>query len=234
MPASADPLLDAPTKAAGLPLQPALPPGSSSSGGSLVFVSAPCLLPSSPSVQNKPQLVCELPSMMSLLPTGPLASLRHAPNTNTRSKVCFYDKSRFDTCELLREHLVKCNLPEVPIIGITKNRKRIDLDKYAMSGYSAVLEKPINECRAGKRLGNYLKTYKPPSRKDELIGARRHCRGQDSVKISLQGISIARRAGKWLRNYLIIYTLSPERRAQPKRGDNVKDRRPFIGFMALV
>eukprot|EP00850_Spirogloea_muscicola_P003139 SM000012S25401 [mRNA] locus=s12:951405:954531:+ [translate_table: standard] len=87
MPASAaDPLLDTPTVAAGLPLQPPLPPGSSSSGGSSVFVPAPCLSPSSPSVQN-PQLVCKLPSDMSLLHSDPLAWSRHAPNTNTGSKL---------------------------------------------------------------------------------------------------------------------------------------------------
>eukprot|EP00850_Spirogloea_muscicola_P015720 SM000123S25832 [mRNA] locus=s123:116938:118325:+ [translate_table: standard] len=74
-----------------------------------------------------------------------------------------YGKSGFDKCELLRERLVKCNLPEVPINGITENRKRFDLDKYAILGHSAILEKPINKRKAGKRLGNYLKTYKPPS-----------------------------------------------------------------------
>eukprot|EP00850_Spirogloea_muscicola_P019805 SM000199S05432 [mRNA] locus=s199:229722:231037:- [translate_table: standard] len=86
MPASADPLLDAPTTAAGLPVQPPLPPGSSSSGGASVLIPGPRLSSSSLSVQN-PQLVCELPSNMSLLPTGPRGSATHALDTNTGSKL---------------------------------------------------------------------------------------------------------------------------------------------------
>eukprot|EP00850_Spirogloea_muscicola_P019787 SM000199S05414 [mRNA] locus=s199:246553:250338:+ [translate_table: standard] len=88
MPASADPLLDTPTTAARLPLQPPLPSlsfRSLSSGGSSGLVPVPCLSPSTPSVQDNPQP--ELPSDLSLLPTGPLASPTHAPNSNTGSKL---------------------------------------------------------------------------------------------------------------------------------------------------
>eukprot|EP00850_Spirogloea_muscicola_P017873 SM000158S02005 [mRNA] locus=s158:8227:10555:+ [translate_table: standard] len=88
MPTSADPLLDTLTTAARLPLQPPLPSlsfGSSSSGGSSGLVPAPCLLPSSLSVQDNSQP--ELLSDLSLLPTGPLASPTHAPSTNPGSKL---------------------------------------------------------------------------------------------------------------------------------------------------
>eukprot|EP00850_Spirogloea_muscicola_P019789 SM000199S05416 [mRNA] locus=s199:207688:224910:+ [translate_table: standard] len=211
MPASADHLLDAPTTAAGLPLQPPLPPGSSSSGGSSVLVPGPCLSPSSPAVQN-PQLVCELPSDSSLLPTIPLASSRHAPNTNTDGKflssssmttaqspalghvdrriefevvtgadlICkileglekidalllderFKAIDGSNTCQLVRQHEVDRNLPEMPIIGISANVKRADLEEYAKSGYSAVLGNLVNERTVGKSLCNYLTTYRPPS-----------------------------------------------------------------------
>eukprot|EP00850_Spirogloea_muscicola_P023129 SM000331S12525 [mRNA] locus=s331:43728:50489:- [translate_table: standard] len=282
MPASADPLLDTPTTAAGLPLQPPLPPKSSSSGGSSLLVPAPCLSPSSPSVHN-PQLVSELPIDVSLLPTGPLAPPRRAPNTNIRSmiwssslyrtaqssdsnpfrfrepKVLIIDVSvkvwdlehaldiakfevvigtdvedilssigsmegeqeKFDAiliekgkvddalivdfsllpltcfstdcrnlCWLVRQREVDCNQPEMPIIGISAVKETVpDLKKYAMSGYSAVLGKPIDE----------------------------------------------RIIGKWLRNYLIRYKApSPERRVQLKRGDVVPDWKRFLGFIAFV
>eukprot|EP00850_Spirogloea_muscicola_P023123 SM000331S12519 [mRNA] locus=s331:49699:60850:+ [translate_table: standard] len=243
MPASADPLLDTPTTAAGLPLQPPLPPGSLSSGGSS-FVPAPCLSPPSPSVQ-KPQLVCELPSTLSPLPTGPLPSVRHVPTTKTGSKLSssssfitaqsassgpskvrgpkrrvttvelevvawahmiyrreirgekidalllderFKVEKSFKTCRLVRHFEVDRNLPEMPIIGISAEVKRADLKKYAILGYSAILGKPINERTAGKRLCNYLTTYKP---------------------------------------------LSTERRAQLKREDIAEVKKPFNGFIAF-
>eukprot|EP00850_Spirogloea_muscicola_P015722 SM000123S25834 [mRNA] locus=s123:129956:140290:- [translate_table: standard] len=68
-----------------------------------------------------------------------------------------------EACQLIRQHEVDCNLPEVPIIGISANVEGADLKKYAMSGYSAVMGKPINVRTAGERLRNYLMTYKPPS-----------------------------------------------------------------------
>eukprot|EP00850_Spirogloea_muscicola_P023119 SM000331S12515 [mRNA] locus=s331:15143:25464:+ [translate_table: standard] len=68
-----------------------------------------------------------------------------------------------EACQLVRQHEVDCNLPEVPIIGISANVEGADLIKYAMSGYSAVMGKPINVRTAGERLRNYLMTYKPPS-----------------------------------------------------------------------
>eukprot|EP00850_Spirogloea_muscicola_P003934 SM000016S01922 [mRNA] locus=s16:655693:666147:+ [translate_table: standard] len=68
-----------------------------------------------------------------------------------------------EACQLVRRHEVDCNLPEVPIIGISANVEGADLKKYAMSGYSAVMGKPINVRTAGERLRKYLMTYKSPS-----------------------------------------------------------------------
>eukprot|EP00850_Spirogloea_muscicola_P014665 SM000107S14031 [mRNA] locus=s107:79778:81230:- [translate_table: standard] len=58
-----------------------------------------------------------------------------------------------DTCQLVHQYEKDCNQSEVPIIGtssaaVTKSA----LNRYAMSGYSAILEKPIDERIAGKWL----------------------------------------------------------------------------------
>eukprot|EP00850_Spirogloea_muscicola_P019804 SM000199S05431 [mRNA] locus=s199:175959:176464:- [translate_table: standard] len=80
---------------------------------------------------------------------------------------------------MFRQFEVDHNLPQMPIIGISANVKRADLEEYAKSGHLAILGKPVNErtvahflsFTVGKLLCNYLITYLLPStgRRAQLV-----------------------------------------------------------------
>eukprot|EP00850_Spirogloea_muscicola_P023124 SM000331S12520 [mRNA] locus=s331:39469:40916:+ [translate_table: standard] len=66
---------------------------------------------------------------------------------------------------LVRQYEVDHNFSQMPIIGISNTVKRADLEKYAMSGYSAIWGNAISERTAGKPICDFLTTYKAPSSK---------------------------------------------------------------------